>query len=111
MSISCGLVHLRFVLNISGAPHRPVRLLLWEGVVFSVDVGVGIVVQLQQLSQGRHARIRIHQHRGQAGGVPLDAAGPANRCEELQIFNAALSPGPACAGLLFNCPLDTEQNI
>jgi len=79
-------------------------------MVFSVDVGV-IVIQLQQLGQRRHAGIRINQQRRQAGGFPLDAAGTANRCEELQIFDVALSPGPTCAGLLVNRLLDTNQRM
>lgn len=41
----------------------------------------------------------------------LDAAGTAHCSQKLKIFDVALSPGDTCAGIIFNCLLDTEQGI
>lgn len=79
--------------------------------VFSIDVGVGIVVHLHQLSQRRHAGIVIHQHRREAGRFALDAAGTSHGSQKLKIFDVALPPGCACADIAFDCLLDTEQII
>lgn len=45
------------------------------------------------------------------GGFALDAAGTAHWSQKLKIIDVALSPGDTCAGIIFDCLLDTEQRI
>lgn len=53
----------------------------------------------------------VEEHRGQAGGFALNAAGTAHWCQKLQIFDVALSPGCTPADILCDCLLDTKQGI
>lgn len=74
--------------------------------VFSVNICIGIVVQLYQLSQRGHAGVMINQHHRQMGRFALDATRAAHWCQKLQVFDIALSPGCSC-GLTVNSLLDT----
>lgn len=86
-----------------------VRQLLQESRVFPVNISVGIIIELHQLSQRGHAGVVIDQHRRQAGGFTLDATGTTHGGQKLQIFDAALFFRRACADLLVDCFLDTRR--
>lgn len=85
------------------------RQVLQKGRVPPVDVGVGIVVQLHQLSQRGHTGVMVCQHPRQAGCRSLDATGTTDWCQELQILDGALLPGTTCTCLTVNFSLNTRR--
>lgn len=87
-----------------------VRQILRECGILSVYVGIWVVIQLDQLCQGRHAGIMVEQHCWQVGRFAFDAAGATNRSQKLEIFDVALSLGHTCARFSFDGLSDTEQN-
>lgn len=87
-----------------------VRQILCECGILSVYVGIRVVIQLDQLRQGRHAGIMVEQHRWQVGRFAFDAARATNRSQKLEIFDVALSLGHTCARFSFDGLSDTEQN-
>lgn len=79
--------------------------------ILPINVGIWVIIQLDQLRQWRHTGIVVQQHCWQVRGFAFDAAGATNRSQKLEIFDVALFPGHTCTCLSFNSLFDTEEKV